>query len=234
MNRRAALAATAGALAFPAAAQAHVSLHPNVLPSGANATLVLRVPNEEDKASTTSVRIQVPPGFLDVSADPPPGWKFSTKTRKPVKTDEGTLTTEVSEADFTGGSIPPGDFAQFPMSVVIPGHAGQQLTFKTLQGYSNGKVVRWIGAPDTDSPAPWIDVSAKGGDLRDVAGSEAGPPAKVAASATPVSRTTGVVVQKESSGASKGLGIAALVVGVLALSAALAALATRRRPAVTP
>jgi len=80
MNRKAALTAAAGVLAFPAGAQAHVSLHPNVVPGGAFATLDLRVPNEEDKADTTSVRIQMPPGFLDVSADPPPGWKFSTKT----------------------------------------------------------------------------------------------------------------------------------------------------------
>jgi uncharacterized protein YcnI len=221
MNRRAALTAAVGALALPATAQAHVSLHPNVVPSGAFATLDLRVPNEEDKADTTSVRIQLPPGFLDVSADPPPGWSFSTKTRKlakPVKTEEGTATEEVSEADFTGGRIRPGQFALFPMSVVVPGRAGEVLTFKTIQSYDDGKVARWIGTPSSDSPAPTIDVTAKGGDLRDVAGGEAGPPATVAA-AQPVKSASVVVRKTGSSG--KGLAIAALVLAAVALAAAV-------------
>jgi periplasmic copper chaperone A len=234
MNRRAALAVAAGALAFPAAAQAHVSLHPNVIPVGASATIALRVPNEMDNADTTSIRVAIPPGFTAIAAEPPAGWKFSTKTRKlakPVQTDDGPVTEEISEVDFTGGHLPPGQFAQFPLSVTMPGRPGQVLTFKTLQTYGNGKIVRWIGTPSSDSPAPWIDVAAKNGDLRDVAGAEAGPPAK-AATATPVaaSRTSAVVV-KQSSGASKGLAIAALIVGALGLIVGAVALATRRRAA---
>jgi uncharacterized protein YcnI len=240
MNRTATLAAAAGALAFPAGAQAHVSIHPNVIPTGASATLSLRVPNEMDNADTTGIRVQVPPGFTDISAEPPAGWRFSTKTRKlakPVQTDDGPVTEEVSELDFTGGHLPPGQFALFPLSVTMPGHAGQVLTFKTLQTYSNGKVVRWIGSQSSDSPAPWIDVSAKNGDLRDVAGAEAGPPpgagktAAAGSASTPASRTSAVVVKK-SSGASKGLAIAALILGALGLIAGSIALAGRRRTGV--
>ena len=87
-----------GALALPAAAGAHVSIHPNVIPTGANATLDIRVPNEEDAAVTTKVAVQFPDGFLDVPTAPPPGWSSkvtTTKLAKPVKTDDGTLTTQV-------------------------------------------------------------------------------------------------------------------------------------------
>jgi uncharacterized protein YcnI len=235
MHRRTMVAAvTAGALALPASAGAHVSFHPNVVPVGAFATIALRVPNEQDKADTTSVAIQMPPGFLDVSADPPPGWSFSVKTVRlatPVKTDDGTVTTQVSEVDFTGGKISPGEFALFPMSVAMPGRAGAILTFKTVQRYDDGQVARWIDtSPGAASPAPTIAVSAKGGPLLDVAGTEAGPPASAArTTAAPAGTAAPASAPAATSrGASKGLAIAALIVGILGLLAGGAALATRR------
>jgi periplasmic copper chaperone A len=231
--------ALAAALLAPAAADAHVSLHPNVVPAGAFATLTLRVPNEQDSANTTGIRIQMPDGFLDVSAAPPPGWSFSTKTKKlatPVKTDDGEIDTEVTEVDFSGGKLPPGQFAQFPMSVVIPGKEGDVLSFKVLQQYSNGQVSRWIGDPDSDSPAPTIDVSAKGGPLVDIAGGEAGPPANAAASATPAATAsaapTAAATPAPAKSSSNGTAIAALIVAIIAALLGLAALLTRRRTGV--
>jgi uncharacterized protein YcnI len=51
MQTRTALAAAlAIASAVPAAAQAHVSLHPNTIPAGAFATLDVRVPGEQQGA----------------------------------------------------------------------------------------------------------------------------------------------------------------------------------------
>lgn len=222
-------------LTLPAAAQAHVSFHPNAVPQGAFATLTLRVPSEQENADTTKIAIQLPSGFSDVTADPPAGWSYTTKTRKlatPIKTDEGEIDTEITEIDFTGGRIPPEQFAQFPLSVVIPGKAGDVLTFKTVQTYSNGKVSRWIGPPSSESPAPTIDVTAAGGPLQDIAGGEAGPPVTVPAASTTAktAKTTTVTVQQGSSGASKGLGIAALVIAIIALILGGVAL-LRRRPA---
>jgi uncharacterized protein YcnI len=238
MHRRSAIlaAAVAGALALPAVAEAHVSIHPNVVPAGANATITLRVPNETDNTATTRIAVQMPPGFLDVSAAPPAGWSFSTKTRKiakPVQGDNGPITSEVSEIDLTGGKLPPGQFLELPLAVAIPGKAGDVLTFKTVQTYSDGKAVRWIGTPDSPDPAPTIDVSAKGGVIEDIAGGEAGPPANAghaatsqpssAQSSTPAATT---IVQKSSS---NGLAIAALVVAVVAALLAAASLVLRRR-----
>ena len=226
-----------GALAFPAAAGAHVSIHPNVIPTGANATLYIRVPNEEDNATTTKLAVQFPDGFLEVPTAPPPGWtskETTTKLATPVKTDDGTITTQVSTIVWTaskGSGIPPGEFQNFPISVAMPGKAGDTLAFKTVQTYSNGKVVRWIGDESSETPAPTIDVTAKGGDLRDVAGGEAGPgplPASGTAEGTSTTAaTTTKVVEKDDS--SNGLAIAALIVGGLGLLAGGAALLAARR-----
>jgi len=236
----AAVAASAGALALPAAASAHVSLHPNVLPAGSFPTVYIRVPNETDNARTVKVDVQIPPGFTAFDPQVVPGWSVKlvkTKLAKPIKTDDGEVTEEVSEAIFTadkGGGTPAGYIENFPVAFAVPDKSGQTLTFKTVQTYSNGQVVRWIGSPDADQPAPTVNIGPDDGASYDLAG-DAGPPAgKVgpaseanSKTATPAAATT---VVKKTTGASTGLAIVALIVGVLGLLAGVAALATRRRP----
>jgi uncharacterized protein YcnI len=222
----------AATLILPSAAQAHVSLHPNTLPAGSFPTLDLRVPNEEKSANTSKVAIQFPPGFLDVSTGYLPGWKAQVITRKlakPVKTNEGTVSEEVREVVWSGGKIPPEQFLEFPISTTVPDDAsGRTLTFKVVQTYDNGKTAHWIGPPDADQPAATVNVTAKGGALEDVAGTEAGPGSPQAATQT--SGTATKAGTSSSKRASKGLGIAALVVGILALVIGLAALVVSRRP----
>jgi uncharacterized protein len=238
MRRAACLLVAAGALVAPAAAGAHVSVHPNAIPTGANATLDIRVPNEMDNATTTRLQVKFPSGFIGVSTQPPPGWTakvLTSKLAKPVQTDDGPIDTQVSEVDWKAGSgagIKPGEFANFPISVAMPGKAGDVLTFKTVQTYSNGQVVRWIGAPDSDQPAPTIDVTAKGGVLQDVAGGEAGPgplpsAASTGGSTSAAPAATKTVVEKQSS--DKTLAIIALIVGLLGLAAGTAGLVAARR-----
>jgi uncharacterized protein YcnI len=243
------LAAAAGAavLLIPSAASAHVSFHPNAIPQGAFVTTDLRVPNEEDSANVTSIRVKLPDGVLDAEGAPPAGWSFSAKTKKlakPIRTDDGTVTSTVTEVDFTGGRIKPGEFQNFPIAIGLPDSArqGQVVGFPTLQGYSNGDIVRWIGSPSDDKPAPTIDVTAPGAAALDVTGGDAGPPARLpgditgvasgstanATPATPATPATTTIVKKETSSVS----VIALIVGVLGLLAGLAALATRRRGAV--
>jgi periplasmic copper chaperone A len=234
MRRIALPLALACALLAPAAAQAHVSLHPNEVPVGSFATLDIRVPNEAENANTTKLAVQFPPGFIDVSTEYMPGWSAEVKTAKlakPVQTDDGEVTEGVREIIWTGhggeGKIPPGQFLNFPISTEIPGKEGEELTFKVLQYYDNGEVVRWIGPPDSEEPAPQVDVTAEGGVLQDVAGSETAPPSPAAEPAESGESSSG----SGSGGASKGLGIAALVVGALGLLAGGAALVQSRRRA---
>jgi hypothetical protein len=112
--------------------------------------------------------------------------------------------------------------------VQIPGKAGEELTFKAVQTYEH-EVVRWIGAPETEHPAPQVLVT----------------PPKEPGQATAVARTGGGEAGADGSAApgsgassgsggsdDKGLAIAALVVAVIALlGAAVAVLGSRRKAA---
>ena len=225
-----AVAATGGAV-LPTAAQAHVSLHPNAIPAGSFVTTNIRVPNEDEHASTTGVDVKLPAGVLSALGAPPAGWRFSAKTRqlaKPIQTDDGLVTTETTEVDYAGGRILPGDFESFPLTLSIPdaAKAGSVVAFPTIQRYSSGKVVRWIGDASAEAPAPTVDITAAGGAVYDVTGGDAGPPARLPASLGGSSKAApATIVEKQSSGAA----IVALVVGGLGLVVAAIALAATRR-----
>jgi periplasmic copper chaperone A len=167
MYRKIAVLAAAGALAVPAAASAHVTLQPSTAPAGAFTVLNVRVPNETDNATTTKVDVRFPAGFAFASYQSTPGWKVKvvkSKLAQPVKTDDGVVTEQVSEmiwtADTGKDGIAPGQFRDFPISVQIPEKAAHALTFKALQTYDNGEVVRWIGAQGSEKPAPMVEVTS--------------------------------------------------------------------------
>ena len=167
MLRTALIIGAAAMLVAPAAAQAHVTLQPNTAAAGGYTRLDVRVPNERDDASTTKVEVQFPDGFQSASYEPVPGWSAKVTTGKletPIETDDGQVTEGVKTitwtADDEDDAIPPGAFQDFGLSVRIPDKAGEKLTFKALQTYSGGEVVRWIGAEDSDNPAPIVTVTA--------------------------------------------------------------------------
>lgn len=242
-------AVTVAALAVPAAACAHVSFHPNALPAQSEVTVNVRVPNEVDHANITSVAIKLPNGILEALGDPPAGWSFQAKTSKlakPIKTDDGLVSTEVTEVMFTGGNTPPDEFVNLPLTLSMPASAkqGSVLTFPTVQTYSDGQVVRWIGSPSDETPAPTVDVTAPGSAVLDVTGGDAGPPAKLPANLTgaPSGSTnaapaatnaapaaTHTVVKKETS----SLSIISLIVGVIALLVALGLVVSHRTTVAT-
>jgi uncharacterized protein YcnI len=208
-------------LALAPAAGAHVTLQPEEAPAGGFTRLDVRVPNERDNAGTTKVDVQFPPGFLFVSYEPVPGWDTEVKMRKldkPVEQFGEQITEEVGRITFSGGVIRPGEFQDFGLSLGVPeGKPGSMLTFKALQTYDNGEVVRWIGPPDSEEPAPQVELTAAEGE-------EAPAPA---AEQQPASAAS------EGDDDGNGLAIAALVVGAGGLIAGLAALFLGlRRPRV--
>jgi uncharacterized protein YcnI len=230
---RIAVPLAACALLVPASASAHISLHPNTIPAGAFATLDVRVPGEQEGAYVKKVDVLFPAGFVGVDYENVPGWNtqlIEAKLPSPITQDGETIDTEVSQIVWTWagplGKVDNGQFIDFPLSLAIPDDgAGKALEFKTVQTYSNGQVVHWIDPSLTaEHPAPRINVTAKGGVIEDVAGAEAGPEARQAATAAtaPAATTSG-------GGASKGLGITALVLAALGLIVALVALASARR-----
>jgi len=227
MFKKTLLATAALALVAPAAAQAHVTLQPNTATAGAYTRLDVRVPNERDDASTNKVEVQFPDGFASASYEPTPGWdvKVTKKTLdKPVQTDDGEITEGVDTITWTAKSeadaIPPGAFEDFGLSVQIPGKAGDKLTFKALQTYTGGEVVRWIGAEDSDNPAPIVTVTAGAAADEHAA---ATPAPTTRPSAGPGTATT----TDDDSG--NGLAIVALIVGALGLIVGTAGLLAARR-----
>jgi periplasmic copper chaperone A len=208
-------AALAGALALAPPAGAHVTLQPEEAPAGGFTRLDVRVPNERDNADTTKVVVQFPPGFLSVSTEPVPGWESEIGMRKldkPVEQFGEQVTEEVGRITFTGGAIGPGEFQDFGLSLGVPDKPGSTVTFKALQTYSNGEVVRWIGPPDSESPAPQVKLTAA-----EVEGGAAQPAAQQPAADG-----------GDDDGGSDTLAIIALIVGIAGLAAGLAALFLRR------
>jgi periplasmic copper chaperone A len=208
------------ALLAPAPASAHVTVQPNEAPEGAYTVLDVRVPNETEDATTTKVAVQFPEGFGDVSYQAVPGWNvevIQAKLKEPIQTDDGPVTEGVKEVIFSGGKLAPGQFQDFPLSVQIPGVAGEELTFKAVQTYDNGEVVRWIGAPESEHPAPQVLVTAP---------KEAAQSSAVNSKSLPLTSSD---VSDSGGSSDNGLAIAALVVAVIALLLGGAAVVGARR-----
>jgi uncharacterized protein YcnI len=236
MHRHALASATLlGALALPAAAaQAHVTVQPNTAAAGSYVVEDVRVPNETDDAVTTKVAVQFPEGFAEASYQTVPGWTVKVVKEKlatPVQTDDGEVTEGIKTMTWTATSkadgIAPGQFQDVPLSVQIPGKAGDTLTFKALQTYSNGEVARWIGAPDADRPAPQVRVTAAAEDHHTGAASSGTATTAPASAAT----APATVSAPDADSSSDTLAIIALVVGALGLLAGGAGLASTRRRA---
>jgi periplasmic copper chaperone A len=211
----------AAALLIAPAASAHITVQPEELVAGDFARMDVRVPNERDNASTTKVVVQMPPGFLFVSSEPVPGWKIETKMRKldkPVEQFGEQITEEVDTVTISGGEIGPGQFQDFGLSVGVPDRSGS-LTFKAIQTYSNGEVVRWIGPPDSESPAPQVQLAS--------APAEEGGAAAPAEEEEPAAAAP--AADESDDGGSDTLAIIALIVGAAALLVGLFALFGRGR-----
>jgi uncharacterized protein YcnI len=207
-------------LALAPAARAHGPMQPPEAPAGGFTRLDVRVPTERDNASTTKVVVQMPPGFLSVSTEPVPGWDAQLTMRQldePVEQFGEQVTEEVGRVTFTAdgeaSAIQPGQFRDFGLSLAVPeGRPGSMLTFKALQTYSNGEVVRWIGPPDSEEPAPQVELTA----------------AEEEEAAAPAAEEPAAPAAAEEDDDGNGLAIAALVVAILGLAAGLAALFLRR------
>jgi periplasmic copper chaperone A len=214
-------AAAAAVLLLAGPALAHVTITPDSVPAGSTTVLTFHVPNEEARADTTGVDIQIPTAhpIAQLLVKPIPGWTSSVRTvtlPKPLVTDDGQFSQAVSEVIWSGGKILPGQFQDFAVSADSLPDGVSQLTFKAIQTYSNGDVVRWIdlqqpGQPAPDHPAPVLKLTTA-----------------TATGVTPVA-TTATSAGSGPDGTTRALAIAGLLAGLLALALALVGL-RRRRP----
>ncbi|MFL6117874.1 MAG: YcnI family protein [Catenulispora sp.] len=227
------------ALAGPAFA--HVTISPGDAAKGdSDVEVTFRVPDEEDSA-TTQLEVVFPTDhpITGVLPEPMPGWTAKVENLTlptPIKTDDGTVTQVVSKITWTGGPLAAGRYQGFH---VLLGHVpddAEQVTFKALQTYANGDVVRWIdvrqaGQPEPDHPAPVLKLTAaSGGDSAAPSSSASGgSPVPSVTTTAPASGTTSATAKSDST--ARALGIAGLVVGALGLIAGGLGFAAARRNA---
>lgn len=150
-------------------ASAHVTVNPRTAQQGGYTKVAFRVPNERDTASTTQLEINFPTDhpIASVSTRPVPGWTSTvqkTTLAAPISTEGGQITETVSKITWTGGTIAPGTFEEFDVSMGPLPTDTDQLVFKALQTYDNGEVVRWIdtaapGAAEPEHPAPVLKLT---------------------------------------------------------------------------
>jgi uncharacterized protein YcnI len=207
-----------GAVLAPGA-RAHVTLQPAAgRPADLQRYRVI-VPNEEATAATTGIDLRLPAGITFALVEAAPGWRTQI-----VK--QGSA---ISQIRWRGGNVPPGGYAELHFIARNPVRTGA-LTWKALQRYAGGEVVRWIGGPDSDTPAPVTHVSedAVPVDVISTHGESATPAASGAA-------TTGSGAQAAIGTASTGDGdrdvltIAIAIVAALLAAAALGLTLVRRR-----
>ena len=162
-------------LAGPAAAHVTVTA-PGARPGGSDQEISFRVPVEENSATVRfTVAFPTDHPIASVLVSPVAGWRHTDKTVKlaePVKTDDGDITTAVSQITWTaerGHGLQPGEVGIF---TVLAGQLPDvhQLVFPAIQTYANGDVVRWIELPAPGSsaqpahPAPVLRLDAAPGD----------------------------------------------------------------------
>jgi uncharacterized protein YcnI len=170
--------AAAFAVGFAGPVSAHVTVHSDNPTRGASdAVVTFRVPNEQNNATTTKLAVALPTDhpLLGVLVAPRPGWKSTVKNstlNPPVKTDDGTVSEAVSQVTWTANSpadaIPVGGYSDFTVAAGQLPDDVSSLTFKALQTYSNGQIVRWIdvaaaGQPEGEHPAPVLNLGATSG-----------------------------------------------------------------------
>lgn len=196
------------------AADAHVTVNPSSAPKGGFAKLTFRVPNEDDAANTTQVEVVFPQDapLAFASVKPVPGWTFAvekTHLASPIKSDDGDVTDVVSKITWSGGKIEPGEFQEFDVSVGPLPEDKDSMTFKALQTYDNGEVVRWIdiqsGDEEPEHPAPVLTLTAAASDHH-------------ATSSDATDTTTSPA--KASDSTARALGGAGLIAGLVALGLA--------------
>ncbi|GAB2575537.1 YcnI family protein [Streptomyces capparidis] len=247
--RVAAVGALAGTavllLAGPAAA--HVTVQPEEVEQGGYSKIVFKVPNERDNAGTTKIEVSLPADhpLASVSTQPVPGWKAEvtrSKLAKPLEVHGEQVTEAVTKITWSGGTIKPGEFQEFPVSVGPLPEDTDRLVFKALQTYQGGEVVRWIEEPkegeaEPDTPAPVLKL-VKGED--DGHGDAAEPTDSAAEEASDGAEDNGGSEQAADSGSdsdssdgtARALGITGIVVGVV--GAGIGVYGMRRRPGGSP
>ena len=165
LARNLSVAAAAG-LVVTAGAAAHVEVTPKQIIARKLTRLTITVENERPQAATVKVAVKLPASLIVVRFEPKAGWKRATTTRRlaiPLRINGQTIRRRVDVVTWVARTrsarFGPGHVSgAFSLRAVVRAPAGGMLAFRTVQTYSNGEIVRWIGANGSDRPAARVRV----------------------------------------------------------------------------
>ncbi|WP_083887959.1 MULTISPECIES: YcnI family copper-binding membrane protein [Nocardia] len=203
--------ATAATVLAGGAASAHLDVEAPTAKQGSTSIISFRISNESDRASTISLKVELP-GFKTARTEPMPGWTAL------VERDAAKKATSVTWTADPGVGVGPGQFQRFFL-YAGPLPKQEKVPFRAVQTYSDGKIETWDqpvpdGAPEPEYPLPVLSVAA--GDGEHSHGTEQ------TALGEPDHDDSGDPV-------ARWLGVAGLLLGLLGAGAGVVALARRRR-----
>jgi uncharacterized protein YcnI len=210
VHRRQSLRVGASALAVAAAlpaasASAHVTLQP---PEGRPADLQryrVIVPNERESQATTGVDLKLPAGITFALVESVAGWHAKVVKRG----------SAIAELRWSGGRVPPGGYAELHFIARNPVRTGT-IAWKALQRYGDGSVVRWIGSPSSDTPAPVTRLSESAAPVDVVSTHGEAAPAATGGDGSRAAPATGAP-SDDRDGLTLGIAIAAAALAAAAL-----------------
>ena len=189
-------------------AGAHVQVAPTEAAPNDAVKFTVLVPGERAPHWTKQVVLKVPSRVLPYSFEATPGW-----SRHLVLARDRSVGRIVWD-----GHLAPDGFVEFSFLAATPPKAGV-LAWKALQFYDDGDVVRWIGSPSSEEPAPRTTVKA-GVPLQNAGGEGASGAASAAVAGTPAPDAAGDLSGGDD-WLARGLALAALVVALAVLAFAL-------------
>ena len=127
---------------FGAAASAHVVVQPASVGVAETQIFTVSVPTEKDNP-TIALRLVMPASLQEITPTVKAGWDISTK-----KDSQNNIT----EIDWTGGSIAPDMLDLFTFRAQAPAKTGE-LHWKAYQTYQDGSVVSWDATPNGSDDA---------------------------------------------------------------------------------
>lgn len=153
----------AATVLFAAPAWAHVTLETRQAAPGSHYKAAFSVSHGCKGSATRSVSIRIPAGVIAIKPQPKPGWEIALAEgayAKPYQFHGRSVSEGVQEVTWSG-NLPDAYFDEFVFKAYLtadlpPG----QLAFEVVQKCESGEQ-RWIGAADSDMPAPRLLLKAR-------------------------------------------------------------------------
>ena len=152
-----------GAVLFPLAAHAHVTLEQGSAEAGKSYKAVLRIPHGCDGSATTGIQVTLPDGVRQAKPMPHAGWSVQVvkeKLAQPYDWHGDTITEDVRRIRWQGGNLPDAYYDEFVFRIQLPPDAGKTLYFKVKQRCEKGEI-DWAAVPGDSSGNDYPAASLK-------------------------------------------------------------------------